>query len=191
MFAEMDRSLIERCLARRAGAWEEFVDRFAGLVTHVVSHTVRLRSMVLAAEEREDLAADVFLAFIANDFAVLRRYRGESSLATYLTVIARRVVVRRLLNRPRFARLDDGAAQTPSPHGDPVRAAGDVEELEHLLSQLDEAERRVVQLYHLEGKSYREISDEVGAPSNSIGPTLSRARGKLKLAADAQEKKVG
>ena len=33
---------------------------------------------------------------------------------------------------------------------------------------------------YLAGKTYREISTEVGVPENSIGPTLTRAREKLK-----------
>ena len=35
-----------------------------------------------------------YVAVIADDFAVLRRFRRNCSLATYLTVIARRVIVR-------------------------------------------------------------------------------------------------
>ena len=39
-------------------------------------------------------------------------------------------------------------------------------------------------MYHLEGKSYREISQSVGMPENSIGATLSRARSKMRQASD-------
>ena len=41
-------------------------------------------------------------------------------------------------------------------------------------------EADVVRLYHLEGKSYYEISMAMGMPENSIGPLLSRAREKLR-----------
>ena len=37
-----------------------------------------------------------------------------------------------------------------------------------------------MRLYHLEGKSYQEISDRMGMPENSVGPTLSRARRKIR-----------
>ena len=37
-------------------------------------------------------------------------------------------------------------------------------------------------MFHLEGKSYQEISSAVGMPENSIGPILSRARDKLRRA---------
>ena len=96
--SEIDRNLLERCLAKKPRAWEDFVDRYMGLVLHVVNHTAQSRSILLSVPDREDLAADVMLAIINDDFAVLRNFRGKSSLATYLTVIARRVVVRKLLD---------------------------------------------------------------------------------------------
>jgi RNA polymerase sigma-70 factor (ECF subfamily) len=37
-------------------------------------------------------------------------------------------------------------------------------------------------MYHLEGKSYQEISQVVGMPENSIGPILSRARHRMRRA---------
>jgi RNA polymerase sigma-70 factor (ECF subfamily) len=45
---------------------------------------------------------------------------------------------------------------------------------------LPREEAEVVRLYHLEGKSYHEISAHVGIPENSIGPTLSRARARMR-----------
>jgi RNA polymerase sigma-70 factor (ECF subfamily) len=192
-----DRNLLQRCLARRAGAWEEFVNRFLGLVVHVVNHTVASRSLDLSADDREDLAAEVFLTLVSNDFAALRRFRGDSSLATYLTVVARRVIVRELLKRkPALpSHRPEGAAAGHNGNGhaavdhaaDPDSAAEEErlsnrDEIERLLEGLNGQEAEVIRLYHLEGKSYREISDEVGMPENSIGPTLSRARAKMRAA---------
>jgi RNA polymerase sigma-70 factor (ECF subfamily) len=42
-------------------------------------------------------------------------------------------------------------------------------------------------MYHLEGKSYQEISRVVGMPENSVGPMLSRARSKLRRRAGADQ----
>jgi RNA polymerase sigma-70 factor (ECF subfamily) len=151
--SDIDRNLLERCLARKPRAWEDFVDRFTGLVIHVVNHTARCRSIMLSSTDREDLTAEVLLAVVRDDFAVLRHFRGKSSLATYLTVVARRVVVRRLVE-------SRSATQ--------------------LMEQLDENEATVVRMYHLEGKSYQEISRSTGLATNSVGPMLSRARTKLR-----------
>jgi RNA polymerase sigma-70 factor (ECF subfamily) len=50
------------------------------------------------------------------------------------------------------------------------------------LRGLNGQEADVVRMYHLEGKSYQEISSSMGVPENSVGPTLSRAREKLRRA---------
>ena len=185
--SEIDRNLLERCLQSKPRAWNDFTDRFMGLVMHVVNHTARARSVRLASADRDDLCAEVFLATIRNDFAVLRNFRGRSSLATYLTVVARRVVVKELLSRMSAARLGDSglahaAEEVPDPHPAVEERLGDQEEVERLLGGLQGAEAQVVRMYHLEGKSYQEIGSAVGMPENSIGPILSRARNKMRRA---------
>jgi RNA polymerase sigma-70 factor, ECF subfamily len=185
--SEIDRNLLDRCLQRKPRAWEDFVDRFLGLVVHVVNHTARARSIRLAASDRDDLCAEVFLAIIKSDFALLRNFRGKSSLATYLTVVARRIVVRELLSRMSAAQLVEGSSPhsaegVPDPHASVEERLGDHEEVERLLGGLRGIEAQVVRMYHLEGKSYHEISAAVGMPENSIGPILSRARNKMRRA---------
>src|SRR5437868_9925056 len=109
--SEIDRTLLERCLHSKPRAWEYVVDRFMGLVVHVINHTAQCRSINLSAADREDLAAEVFLAIVDDDMGALRHFRGRSSLATYLTVIARRVVVRKLVEGRSAVPLGDMVAQ--------------------------------------------------------------------------------
>jgi RNA polymerase sigma-70 factor (ECF subfamily) len=185
-FTEIDRNLLDRCLQKKPRAWEDFVDRCMGLIMHVIRHTAQCRGMRLSREDRDDLCAEVFLAIIRNDFAVLRNFRGQSSLATYLTVVARRVVVRDLLARGPVGKLVSPAQHLPQSIPDPhVNSESQViarEEVEQLLGGLQGNEALVVRMYHIEGKSYQEISTTVGMPENSIGPILSRAREKLRRA---------
>lgn len=184
--SEIDRTLLQRCLARKPRAWEDFVDRYMGLVIHVVNHTAQCRARRLTPEDREDLVAQVFYTFVRGDLALLRQFRGESSLATYLTVVARRAVVNELLKNKAPAKLSNGSAE-PVSNGTVEQRVSDREEIERLLGELDGAEAEIVRLYHLEGKSYQEISSATGMPENSVGPTLSRARRKLRRAgADAE-----
>src|SRR5262249_1959729 len=95
----LDRDLLGRCLHHEPGAWNDFVDRFLGLVYHLVQHTAALRSHELQPEDTEDIAAQVLLEIVDNDYAVLRHFRGQCSLATYLTVVARRTCVQELVRR--------------------------------------------------------------------------------------------
>ena len=181
----VDRALLQRCLAHQPGAWNDFVDRYLGLIYHVIHHTAHHRSAPLRPEDVEDLAAEVLLQIVANDYAVIRQFRGHSSLASYLTVIARRICVHELARRQ--------AAREVQPKGDQRVAGGEpeeppkaqlglesLEEVQRLLSKLPSRERNIVRLYYLEGRSYEEISTELNVPVNSIGPILSRARKKLR-----------
>lgn len=185
--SEIDRKLLERLLDRQPNAWNDFVDRFMGLVIHVINYTADARGIHLSAADRDDLTAEVLLALLADDFAPLRRFRGQSSLATYLTVIARRVVVRDLLKNKQSGTTGsaDGMATVPDGAASAEERLSDRDEVERLLEELEGAEAEVVRLYHLEGKSYAEISHTMGMAENSVGPTLSRARVKLRKAGES------
>ncbi len=180
----LDRDLLRRCLQRQPGAWNDFVDRFLGLIYHVVHHTAHLRSTPLRPEDVEDLAAEVLLQIVANEYAVLRQFRGSCSLATYLTVISRRICVHELARR---AAAREVQPASPGPNMNEIeeelpKAQGleSLEEVEKLLGKLSGKEREVVRLYYLEGRNYEEISTELKVPVNTIGPVLSRARKKLR-----------
>lgn len=182
---EVDRSLLARCLEHHPGAWRDFVDRFIGLFVHVVNHTAHARSVRLSSDDIDDLCAEVFLTLLADDFAALRRFRGRCSLATYLAVIARRVVVREIARRRKAEALGHVPAHQASldqAGSGPVheRRIDDVDEVQAMLAGLGDRDASVVRHFHLEGRSYSEISQLLGIPENSIGPTLARARGRLR-----------
>ena len=157
-----------------------------GLVVHVVNHSAQARSIRLSSQDRDDLCAEVFLAIVRDDFALLRRFRGQSSLATYLTVVSRRIVVRHLIDHKGPARLQDmadvaaGAGNGSSANIEALLA--DRDEVERLLERLEPQEAEAIRMYHLEGKSYADIAAALGLAENSVGPTLSRARDKIRRA---------
>lgn len=188
---EIDRNLLKRCLAEEPGAWKDFVDRFMGLFVHVVNHTAHARSVQVSPEDVDDLCAEIFVTLFSNGNAVLKQFRGKCSLATYLTVVARRVVVREIARR----RIAEAMGHVTAHHTslDRAKAAAgyehqrldDQEEVQRLLRVLPKHDAEVVRQFHIEGKSYREISSHLGIPENTIGPLLTRARDKMK------QKKVG
>lgn len=183
---EIDRNLLTRCLSGEQGAWNDFVDRFIGLFIHVINHTAHARSARVSAHDVDDLAAEVFLTVLSDDFKVLRKFQGKSSLATYLTVIARRVVVRELANKRMAEALGHVNSHTKGAPGKTAatpqeqQRIDDREEISRMLDGLADSDAEVVKQFHLEGKSYREISMGLGIPQNSIGPTLTRARERMR-----------
>jgi RNA polymerase sigma-70 factor, ECF subfamily len=190
IFSPEDRQLLQECLQGLPAAWDAFVARFGGLLAFVVDRTAAQRRMSLTPADRDDLLADILLEILHHDAAVLRGFAGRSSLATYLAVVARRVTVRcltKLAEKTHGRRpLSDG--HEPA-HGDNGQARlADREQVERMLSGLDETEAKLVRLHHLEARSYGEISRLTGMPLGSIGPALARARQKMKLQSEGQKR---
>jgi RNA polymerase sigma-70 factor (ECF subfamily) len=180
-----DRLLLKRCVNNDQGAWREFVDRFLGLIYHVIQTTGHLRNQPLRPEDVEDIAADILAQLVARDFAVLRQFRGQSSLAAYLTVAARRICMHAMA-QPAAGRQAPAAKASPLVnHDSEATARGEsdlenLEEVQRLLGKLSGRDRQVVRMFYIESRTYDEISAELGIPRNSIGPILTRARNMLR-----------
>lgn len=184
--SDIDRKLIDRCLRKEPGAWNDFVDRYVGLVYHVIHHVAHARSSVLSPADVEDIASEILLKVVDDDYRVLRRYKGMSSLPTYLTVIARRICIKQLVKRHREAELGHAnvhRAVIDALSGE-AEAIATAEEVERMLEDLPPRDAEVVRLYHLKYKNYREIGRHLGIPENSVGPILARARKRLRTAAE-------
>ncbi|WP_437228608.1 RNA polymerase sigma factor [Planctomicrobium sp. SH661] len=180
---EIDRRILSRCLKREPGAWEEFVDRFIGVFVHVIRHTAYMRSVEISPDDVDDLCSEIYLTLMKNDFAVLRHFKGKSSLATYLAVVARRIVVKSITNRRKSEALGHTSvhqASLPARGSEVSRTAADIEEVRSLLGQLPPSEAAMVKYFYIDGLTYQEISSRMNIPENSIGPTLHRAREKMK-----------
>lgn len=178
--SDIDSQLLEHCLVGSPRAWKNFVDRFLGLVIHVADHTASCRSIRLQEAIRDDLVSEVFSVIVANDYAALRRFQRNCSLATYLSVIARRVIVRRLFAMQSES-SNNGEHLDRLPQNDrDLSRLEDADEVNQLMLRLDPQEAQVVRMYHLEGLSYEQIGRAIGLSENSVGPVLTRARSKMR-----------
>lgn len=175
---DLDQHLIQRCLARDPDAWKDFVERFLGLVYHVVRHTAHVRHVALMPADHDDLAADCMEHILREDFRVLRHFRGKASLASYLAVVFRRVVVHKLptLRMKRLPPDHEPVSPVPSPEASVMVR----DEVERLLRRASRRERAILRGIFFENKSYRQLAVELGVSENSIGPTLSRLRTRLR-----------
>jgi RNA polymerase sigma-70 factor, ECF subfamily len=177
----LDRDLVTRCVAGESLAWQQFVDRYLGLIHQAIRHTAHARSLALTATEVDDLAADVLGCFVDHKYRVFRRFRGEASLATYVAVIVRRWTVNHLARRAAMQRRSEAP-----PRGRVADPAGpaldDREEVEDLVRRLPAKSAALVRGHYLQGLSYEELAAVHNVPINSIGPTLTRALAKLRRA---------
>lgn len=180
VLSDQDRELLNRCLAGMDGSWEAFIDKYLPLITHVVNSTCATRVSRIPDEVRDDLIAEILLALVDDEYAILRRFRGQSSLGTYLVVVARRIAARRL-------------SKMKTPVTENMSGAGMVqslesgieldnrEEVQELLMRLPDSEATAIRMFHLEHRTYTDIGHRLGIPENSVGPLLSRARDAMRL----------
>lgn len=192
--SDIDRDLLDRCLSGDSDAWRSLVDRFLPLMTHVVNQAASNRGKRLSSADREDLIGEIFVVLLSDDMTVLKHFQQRSSLATYLAVIGRRVAVRCLMHPstrmiPKGVQLpmegENGELATDTVASVEQRISNQ-EQVEIMLGGLGEPEAKVIRMFHLEGKSYTEISQKIGMPVNTIGPLLSRTRRALRNRASVE-----
>lgn len=183
-----DLSLVRRLVAGDGSAWRVLVSGYQRLVLARVLATARESNQALNSADAEDLCADVFSQLVRDEFAALKRFEGRSSLATWLCVVTRRIVLRRLVAArreparptaqvPMLEALPSPASEEPLSVmiGDEDRRLLTVE-----IAKLSGRYQELARLFYIEGRSYREISQQLGISMNSIGPTLQRIHEKLR-----------
>jgi RNA polymerase sigma-70 factor (ECF subfamily) len=182
-----DRKLLTDLLNGQSGAWKLFVDRYTPLIVQVIQHSAHAHSLRLSAADIEDLCADTMAELLLRDMAALRNFRGRCSLATYLGVIARRIVVRKLAEQ-RFSsamghvNAHRAAMDLASPENSSIRQLDHKDQINSLLSKLSPEPRQIAKWLFIDEVSYREIAHRLGKPLNSIGPIVSRLRSLLQRA---------
>jgi RNA polymerase sigma-70 factor (ECF subfamily) len=184
----LDYELVQRLVAGDAAAWRTLVLRYERLVLSRVLATGRELNHSLAAADAEDLCAEVFSRLVASDYAALKRFEGRSTLSTWLSVITRRIVARRLAaarSEPARAAHGEGPLETlvSGRFEEPWAAMISAEDAARLaggIARLATRHQELARLFYVEGRTYREISQRLAIPVNSIGPTLARIHKKLR-----------
>jgi RNA polymerase sigma-70 factor (ECF subfamily) len=128
-------------------------------------------------EDREDLYQDILVALLT----ALGRFRGDSSLRTYVYRIGHNVGIshRRLRTRqPVSMPPDELASPAPSPESEVIADARRARLLE-VIRALPHGQRQTMML-HLEGFGHAEIADVLGTTPNNVGVRLHRARKEIR-----------
>jgi RNA polymerase sigma-70 factor (ECF subfamily) len=178
-----EADLLARCLRRRPGAWEDFLRQYRPVLERSARSTL-LRAVGAAREDDvETVVEAALLALVMDDHAALRSFSGRSSLAGYLHAIASKIALNHVRGERRKGWLRfrplDLEAEGPLPEfreGDPERLSA----LRRALRELPARDRLILELFHLDGASYKEIAPLVGLSFNAVSPALVRAREKLR-----------
>lgn len=133
------------------------------------------------SKDDED-AKDLFQEVLVHVWRSMTKFKGNSSLSTWMFRIALNVCLRfkskYTKNQHRFIRLD---SMTIENFGSEERSGGDNEKLMSLrkcVKKLNEGDKAIVALY-LEGLPYKEISSILGLSENNIAVKVKRIKFKL------------
>lgn len=158
-------------------AFGEIVSRYKGLVAKTVI------GMVGDNDEADDVGQEVFIRFYKS----MDKFRGDSSLGTYLTRISINLSLNHLnaKNKRRMFSLskpnDEGSKileiESEDNFGDNMDAK---EIIQKALEKLDIKLRSVVILRMIEGYSTKETADMLDVPLGTVLSRLKRAQDKLK-----------
>lgn len=174
-----DAELVRRALGRDAAAFRTIMTR----------HNQRLyriaRAILRNATDAEDAVQDAYLAA----FGHLESYRGDATLATWLSRITINEALGRLRRQratPVAAPLEEATAQAdiiPFPHGaqsvDPERTMAQrqlLQLVEQATDQLPKAFRLVFVARVIEGMSVEETAELLGIKPETVKTRLHRAR---------------
>ena len=185
---EEEADLVSGCIAGNDAAWERLLRDYAGGVLAGVKAALRQRGHGPDPALEEELLADSFEILAADGAAVLRSFRGESSLATFISVVATRRAFRVLRDRLRHGKAVDRKAEhdkrAPRPgEPDPSENAEAGERsrvIVEAIAELAPSDKLLLTIFYLDGRSYKEIAAVTGLAATGVGTKIARARARLK-----------
>ena len=178
-----EASLVQRCASGEEAAYSELVGDHQRMVVQLAVNLLGDR------DEALDLSQEVFLKV----FRTIHRFRGQSSLRTWIY----RIAVNQARNRHRFWRRRHRGDQVSldahvAAHGEflsgglsrPDRVLDQKELASRLQSALDNLpfdQRTAIVLREVDGLSYDEIAFSLGVAVGTVKSRLTRARQALRL----------
>lgn len=171
-----DEALVDACLAGDEAAWTALIRRYRRLIY----------SIPFAYRMTSDQADEIFQSVALKLFKHLGTLRRRAGLTSWLIVTTRRECASARRTAGRFSPMDDGAEDVPLQ--DPPDVLRELHEIacEHTLAlafeRMDPVCHQLLRALYLEEPtpSYKELSNRMGRPVGSLGPTRSRCLEKLR-----------
>lgn len=179
--ADLDvASLVKRAVVGDARAWERLIDKYGKLVWSIT------REFKLAESDAADVSQTTWMRLIEH----VDRLDRPDRVGSWLAATARKECLRCLASRKRLVLApEDAAFESPAtyePAADEALLADErVRIVREAMTHLPQRWQRLLDLLMADPPaSYTEISDELGLPIGSIGPTRGRCLAMLRLLLD-------
>ena len=165
-----DAELVSRIARSDRKAFQEILRRYqAGVYQFAVS-------LLKDSLEAEDISQEVFLRL----YRTAETYQCYASLRAYLFRIARNLCLDHIQKKkPELMSEPPEPSHSHTPYYH-LHASEVGELIQDVLSRLPENQQAAIHLRHVQGMSYREISQTLGVTVHAVESLLSRARKTLR-----------
>jgi RNA polymerase sigma-70 factor (ECF subfamily) len=167
-----ERTLVDRLIARDPAAWDRFVREYGPTLVRAAA--------VVSAGDAEDVAQKVCALLLDADARLLRSFRGQSTLSTWLIGIVRHQALMNLRREKTRAALPPRAPPADRGPLEELLSAESDEQLAAALGAIPPRDRLLLLLHYRDGLPHARIAAVLGIAVNSVGPLLDRARERLK-----------
>jgi RNA polymerase sigma factor (sigma-70 family) len=173
--------LVHRAASGDRRAWECLIDQYARLIWSIT------REFKLVESDAADVVQTTWMRLIEH----IDRLRHPERVGSWLAATARNECLRNLAARKRivFANEDgvfDGPADNDPEIDDALLARERAEIVREAMAHLPGRWQRLMELLMADPPvSYAEISDQLGLPVGSIGPTRARCLARLRTLLEA------
>ena len=170
-------SLVHRAAGGDMQAWNQIVDQYSRLIWSIT------REFKLGESDAADVVQTTWMRLLEH----IGRLQYPERVGSWLTVTARNECLRHLASHKRLVLVrEDVAFDVPAEHEPGVDAAllakESAETVREAMAHLPRRWQRLMTLLMEDPPvSYAEISDELGLPIGSIGPTRARCLAKLRV----------
>jgi RNA polymerase sigma-70 factor (ECF subfamily) len=169
-----EQELLRRCFERDRKAWDVFVEIYMPEIYKSVCRTIRYYG---SGEDPNDMSHTAFLKLLDNDFKALKSFKFQSSLKTYVSVIAANETIRQLRKKTPKSLDASGLLSELEMRQEAERIE---EVLPEAISKLEPRDRLVIKSFYEKGMSYNQLAKLLGVSHNTVGSVLARARERLK-----------
>jgi RNA polymerase sigma factor (sigma-70 family) len=173
--------LVRRAATGDKRAWERLVDQYARLIWSIT------REFKLLESDAADVAQTTWMRLIEH----IDRIEHPERVGSWLAATARNECLRSLAARKRLVLVHEDQSFDGPAEGEPaidegLLAAERAEVVREAVAHLPHRWQRLMEMLMADPPvSYAEISDELGLPVGSIGPTRGRCLARLRTLLEA------
>ena len=170
-----DSELVSLCLKGDSNAWEALITRYRRLI-----YSIPVRFSFTTTD-----ASDVFQSVCLKLIEHLHELKDETKVSAWLITTTTRQCIHWRAQKFREAGPDEDLEEPPDPSENLEELRVQIEEQQQVreaVDQLPDRCRQLVDLLYFDNRSptYEEVSQILGIPVPSIGPTRARCLDKLK-----------